>query len=57
MWGGVAVNSTPSIPLYTEIEVALCTMGIGLYWGGCGLRAAERKPKCRQSSKPFHGWR
>ncbi|HEX7140634.1 MAG TPA: HD domain-containing protein [Vicinamibacterales bacterium] len=36
IWDGVALNSTPSIGLYKEIEVSLCTAGIGLDWGGFG---------------------
>lgn len=36
IWDGVALNSTPSISLYKEVEVALCTAGIGLDWGGWG---------------------
>jgi len=36
IWDGVALNSTPSIGLYKEVEVALCTSGIGLDWGGWG---------------------
>lgn len=36
IWDGVALNSTPSIGLYKETEVALCTVGIGLDWGGWG---------------------
>src|SRR5918911_3261768 len=39
IWDGVALNSTPSISLYKETEVALCTGGIGLDWGGCGCEA------------------
>ena len=34
IWDGVALNSTPSIGLYKEVEVSLCTAGIGLDWGG-----------------------
>ena len=34
IWDGVALNSTPSISLYKEAEIALATMGIGLDWGG-----------------------
>jgi HD domain len=34
VWDGVALNSTPSIGLHKEAEVALCTAGIGLDWGG-----------------------
>ena len=36
IWDGVALNSTPSIALYKEDEVAVCTLGIGLDWGGFG---------------------
>jgi hypothetical protein len=34
IWDSVALNSTPSIGMYKEAEVALCTAGIGLDWGG-----------------------
>jgi hypothetical protein len=34
IWDTVALNSTPSIALHKETEVALCTAGIGLDWGG-----------------------
>ena len=37
IWDGVALNSTPSIGLHKEREVALCTIGIGVDWGGWGL--------------------
>lgn len=36
IWDGVALNSTVSIALYKEAEIALCTAGIGLDWGGFG---------------------
>ena len=36
IWDGVALNSTPSIALHKEAEVALSTAGIGLDWGGWG---------------------
>jgi hypothetical protein len=36
IWDGVALNSTPSIALHKEAEVALGTAGIGLDWGGWG---------------------
>jgi hypothetical protein len=39
IWDGVALNSTPSLGLYKEIEVALCTTGIGLDWGGFGYES------------------
>ncbi|HEU4390128.1 MAG TPA: HD domain-containing protein, partial [Blastocatellia bacterium] len=34
IWDTVALNSTPSIALYKEAEVALCTAGIALDYGG-----------------------
>lgn len=34
VWDTVALNSTPSIALHKETEVALCTAGIGLDYGG-----------------------
>jgi hypothetical protein len=42
IWDGVALNSTPSIGLFKEPEVALCTAGIVLDWSGQG---AERLGK------------
>ncbi len=42
IWDGVALNSTPSIGLYKEVEVALCTTGIGLDWGGWGYELLGR---------------
>src|ERR1700754_4522291 len=39
IWDGVPLNSTLSISLYKEAEVALATMGIGLDWGGWGYEA------------------
>jgi hypothetical protein len=39
IWDGVALNSTLSIALYKEAEVALCTAGIGLDWAGIGYDA------------------
>jgi hypothetical protein len=36
IWDGVALNSTPSIGLFKEREVALCTAGIVLDWSGLG---------------------
>lgn len=46
IWDTVALNSTPSIALYKEPEVALSTAGIGLDWGGFQydqIPAAEMK--------------
>jgi len=39
IWDTVALNSTPSIALYKEAEVALSTAGIALDWGGWGYDA------------------
>jgi hypothetical protein len=39
IWDGVALNSTVSIALYKETEIALATMGIRLDWGGFGYEA------------------
>src|SRR5919106_6603540 len=39
IWDGVALNSTPSISLYKEAEIALATIGTGLDWGGWGYEA------------------
>ena len=37
IWDLVALNSTPSIALHKEAEVALGTMGIGVDYGGFGF--------------------
>ena len=37
LWDLVALNSTPSLALHTEPEVAVGTMGIGLDYGGFGF--------------------
>jgi HD domain len=39
IWDLVALNSTPSLALHKEPEVAVGTMGIGLDYGGFGLQA------------------
>jgi hypothetical protein len=39
IWDAVALDSTPSIALHKEVEVALSTAGIGLDWGGWGYEA------------------
>jgi HD domain len=36
IWDSVALNSTPSIALYKETEVALCSAGTVLDWSGQG---------------------
>ena len=41
IWDLVALNSTPSLALHKEAEVAVGTMGIGLDYGGFGLDALE----------------
>src|SRR5262245_64918488 len=39
IWDLVAFNSTPSLALHKEPEVAVGTMGIGLDYGGFGIEA------------------
>ena len=39
IWDLVALNSTPSLALHKEPEVAVGTMGIGLDYGGFGVAA------------------
>src|SRR5688572_11123231 len=36
VWDGVALNSTPSLALHKESEVALCTAGTVIDWAGLG---------------------
>jgi hypothetical protein len=43
IWDGVALHSTPSISLYKETEVALCSAGIGLDWGGWGYETVPAR--------------
>jgi hypothetical protein len=43
IWDSAALNSTPSIALYKETEVRLCTLGIGLDWGGFGYESLTRE--------------
>ena len=39
IWDLIALNSTPSLALHKELEVAVGTMGIGLDYGGFGAQA------------------
>jgi len=39
IWDLIALNSTPSLALHKESEVAVGTMGIGLDYGGFGVEA------------------
>jgi len=41
IWDLVALNSTPSVALHKEPEVAVGTMGIGLDYGGFGFDALD----------------
>jgi hypothetical protein len=43
IWDLVVLNSTPSLALHKEPEVAVGTMGIGLDYGGFGLEALQRE--------------
>jgi len=42
IWDTIALNSTPSLALHKEPEVAVATMGIGLDYGGFGIEALSR---------------
>jgi hypothetical protein len=42
IWDLVALNSTPSLALHKEAEVAVGTMGIGLDYGGFGVEAMPK---------------
>jgi hypothetical protein len=53
IWDLVALNSTPSIALHKETEVALGTMGIGLDFGGFGLEAMIPPAEMREILKAF----
>ena len=53
IWDLVALNSTPSIALHKEIEVALGTMGIALDYGGFGLEAMIPPPEMTEILKAF----
>jgi hypothetical protein len=39
IWDTIALNSTPSLALHKEPEVAVATMGIGLDYAGFGIEA------------------
>jgi hypothetical protein len=41
IWDLIALNSTPSLALHKEPEVAVGTMGIGLDYGGFGIQALQ----------------
>jgi hypothetical protein len=43
IWDSVALNSTPSIGLFKEVEVALCTAGICLDVVGLGYESVPRE--------------
>jgi hypothetical protein len=53
IWDLVALNSTPSIALHKEAEVALGTMGIGLDYGGFGLEAMIPPAEMTEILKEF----
>jgi len=53
LWDSVALNSTPSIALHKEPEVALGTMGIGLDYGGFGLEAMIAPVEMTEILKAF----
>jgi hypothetical protein len=41
IWDLIALNSTPSLALHKEAEVAVGTMGIGVDYGGFGVDALD----------------
>jgi hypothetical protein len=43
IWDLIALNSTPSLALHKEPEVAVGTMGIGLDYGGFGIDALDAR--------------
>ena len=47
IWDLVALNSTPSLALHKEPEVAVGTMGIGLDYGGFGIDAIHESDIAR----------
>jgi hypothetical protein len=53
IWDSVALNSTPSIALHKEKEVALGTMGIGLDFGGFGFEAMISDVEMAEILKAF----
>jgi hypothetical protein len=52
IWDMVALNSTPSLALHKEPEVAVGTMGIGLDYGGFGVEALPHS-RCRAHPQRF----
>jgi hypothetical protein len=54
IWDSVALNSTPSIGLYKQAEVALCTAGVCLDVVGCNT-ACFRQARWRASSPNIRG--
>lgn len=53
IWDTVALNSTASIALHKEPEVALGTMGIGLDYGGFGFEAMISSVEMAEILKAF----
>src|SRR5262245_49655415 len=53
IWDSVALNSTASIALHKEAEVALGTMGIGLDYGGFGFEAVIPPAEMRDILQAF----
>lgn len=47
VWDSIALNSTPSICLHKEAEAALCTLGVGLDWGGWGYESIPQADMAR----------
>lgn len=47
VWDSIALNSTPSICLHKETEAALCTLGVGVDWGGWHHESIPRADMAR----------
>ncbi|MGH8174153.1 MAG: hypothetical protein ACREPX_13510 [Rhodanobacteraceae bacterium] len=43
IWDSVALNSTPSICMHKEAEVAMCVSGVALDWGGWGYESIAKE--------------
>jgi hypothetical protein len=47
VWDSIALNSTPSICLHKETEAALCTLGVGVDWGGWSYESIPQADMAR----------
>jgi len=47
VWDSIALNSTPSICLHKEVEATLCTLGVGVDWGGWSYESIPQADMAR----------